>query len=86
MHIFKWNSTFRNNETVALIFLDNNLTIDTKIQMVRAIKLNNLNFEINKRLNVSSNEVIQFVKKEINDFIYIESTSFFFLFFCGFEY
>lgn len=86
MYIFKWNSTFRNNETVALIFLDNNLTIDTKIQMVRAIKLNNLNFEINKRLNVSSNEVIQFVKKEINDFIYIESTSFFFLFFCGFEY
>ncbi|KAF0758750.1 Uncharacterized protein FWK35_00010968 [Aphis craccivora] len=41
------------------------------------LKLNNLTSEINKRIIVSPNEVIQITKKEIYDFIYVESTSFF---------
>ena len=45
--------------------------------MVEAIKINNLTSEINKRIIVSLNEVAQFMKKKINDFIYIESASFF---------
>ncbi|CAI6374941.1 unnamed protein product [Macrosiphum euphorbiae] len=64
-------------ETVALAFFDTNLTIETKIKMVDSIKLNNLTSEINKRIIVSPNEVTQIMKKEIYDFIYVESTSFF---------
>jgi len=63
-------------ETAALAFFDTNLTIETKIKMVDSIKLNNLTSEINKRIIVSQNEVTQIMKKEMNDFIYIESTSF----------
>jgi adenylate/nucleoside-diphosphate kinase len=64
-------------ETAALAFFDTNLTIQTKIKMVDSIKLNNLTSKINKRIIISPNEVTQIMKKEIYDFIYIESTSFF---------
>jgi len=64
-------------ETAALAFFDTNLTIETKIKMVDFIKQNNLTSEINKRIIVSPNEVTQLIKREIYDFIYIESTSFF---------
>lgn len=61
-------------ETAALAFFDTNLTIETKIKMVDSIKVNNLTSEINKRIIVSPNEVTQIMKKEIYDFIYVEST------------
>jgi len=64
-------------ETAALAFFDTNLTIKKKIKMVDSIKLNKLTSEINKRIIISPNEVIQIMKKEIYDFIYVESTSFF---------
>jgi len=64
-------------ETASLTFFDTNLTIETKIETVDSIKLNNLTSEINKRIIVSPNEVTQITEKEIYDFIYVESTSFF---------
>jgi len=66
-----------NKKKQALAFFDTNLTIETKIKMVDSIKLNNLTSEINKQIIVSPNEVTQIMKKEIYDFIYVESTSFF---------
>jgi len=65
-------------KTAALVFFDTNLTIETKIKMVDSIKQNDLTSEINKRIIVSPDEVTQLMKKEIYDFIYVESTSFFF--------
>jgi len=64
-------------ETAALAFFDTNLTIETNIKMVDSIKLNNLTSEINKRIIILQNEVTQIMKKEMYDFIYVESTSFF---------
>lgn len=44
--------------------------------MVKAIKSNNIS-QISKQMNVSPNEIVKFMSKEINDFIYVESTTFF---------
>lgn len=49
--------------TEALAFFDSKITVETKMEMVEAIKQYKLTSDINKRVNVSPNEVIQFMKK-----------------------
>jgi len=64
-------------ETASLAFFDDNVSIQTKIKMVKAMKFHENEPEENKRIILQPNEIYEYTNKNIDDFISPQSSNLF---------
>ncbi|KAL4091591.1 hypothetical protein QTP88_026257 [Uroleucon formosanum] len=64
-------------EATSLAFFDDKVSSQTKIKMVKAMQSRDIESEANKRIILKPNEIYDYAKKDINDFISIQSSNFF---------
>jgi len=67
-------------ETAALAFFNDNVSPQTKLKMVRAIKSRDIELDKNKRITLQFNEVYEYADKSIDDFISIQSRKFIYIY------
>lgn len=63
-------------EAASLAFFDDNVSFQTKIKMVKAIKFHENEPEENKRIILQPNEIYEYAHKNIDDFISPQSSNF----------
>jgi len=66
-----------NTRTTALAFFDNNVSLQTKLKMVRTMKSRDIELDKTKPITLQFNEVYEYADKSIDDFISIQSRKFF---------
>jgi len=64
-------------EVNSLKFFDDNVSLQTKIKMVEAMKSRDIELEDNKQIILKSNEIYHYTNKDIDDFISFQSSNIF---------